>query len=199
MNLMELEDRVDELSAEYSGIDARLKEVRGKLKKTNLRKLIRTREYIHYVAEATARDVEEKIGKIITLAIKSVVEKPYVFNITFSVRRNVTEADIYLTLPGSTKKYKILETVGGGVSDMISTSLMAAYVYFSESDPIIIMDEPFKFASSGWQKKAGELLQVLGDKLGMQFIIVTHEKELFTCADLLINLDEPEDSDEEKS
>lgn len=186
MNSANLKSRIEELHQELLTDKRRLKEVNRRIEATTLPQLRKTRDYVHFAAKQTAKDVEDKIGKIVTTALKSLSDKEYKFNISFSVRRNTTEADIYLTLPGSETRYYILETVGGGIADIISIALRVAYISLSDLDKIIIMDEPLKFLSSDMQVYAGRLLQRLSEKLGIQFIIITHEQELFEFADNLI-------------
>lgn len=49
--------------------------------------------------------------------------------------------------------------------------------------PIMILDEPFRFLSPECRMKAGELMRGFSTELGIQFIIVTHDRELAEAAD----------------
>lgn len=48
---------------------------------------------------------------------------------------------------------------------------------------VIILDEPFKFLSENYQDQASSMLKELSSRLGLQFIIVTHEPILASYAD----------------
>jgi DNA repair exonuclease SbcCD ATPase subunit len=48
---------------------------------------------------------------------------------------------------------------------------------------VIILDEPMRFLSEDLQEKASAMIKELSEKLGLQFIIITHEKELASYAD----------------
>jgi len=47
----------------------------------------------------------------------------------------------------------------------------------------IVLDEPFRFLSRELQGRAGEMLKLLSQKLGIQFIFVTHVQDLVEAAD----------------
>jgi len=49
---------------------------------------------------------------------------------------------------------------------------------YPRSRPVIILDEPMKFLSVDKQEKASLMIKELSDKLGLQFIIITHEPSL---------------------
>ena len=48
---------------------------------------------------------------------------------------------------------------------------------------IIIMDEPMRFLSEEYQENASEMIKEISNKLGIQFIIVTHNQTLTAYAD----------------
>jgi ABC-type lipoprotein export system ATPase subunit len=53
---------------------------------------------------------------------------------------------------------------------------------------IIILDEPFRHLSADLQPKASEMMKMLSDKLGIQFIMVSHEEGIIDCADNIITI-----------
>ena len=52
----------------------------------------------------------------------------------------------------------------------------------------IILDEPFKHLSDDLQPLGSEVLKQLSDKLKIQFIIVTHRKEITGVADKIFEV-----------
>ena len=48
---------------------------------------------------------------------------------------------------------------------------------------MIILDEPFRFISRDLQARAGEILKMLSQKLGLQILMVTHIGEMIDIAD----------------
>ena len=51
------------------------------------------------------------------------------------------------------------------------------------SQNTIILDEPLRFLSADCQEKASAMIKELSQRLGLQFIIVTHESVLASYAD----------------
>jgi DNA repair exonuclease SbcCD ATPase subunit len=45
------------------------------------------------------------------------------------------------------------------------------------------LDEPFRFVSSDLQDRASQMVKELSEKLGLQFIIITHNPTLASYAD----------------
>jgi len=48
---------------------------------------------------------------------------------------------------------------------------------------VIILDEPLRFLSEDKQERASQMIKELSDRLGIQFIIVTHNATLAGYAD----------------
>jgi DNA repair exonuclease SbcCD ATPase subunit len=47
----------------------------------------------------------------------------------------------------------------------------------------IILDEPMRFLSDDYQEQASKMLKEISDRMGIQFIIITHEQTLSEYAD----------------
>lgn len=78
------------------------------------------------------------------------------------------------------------EDEAGGAADLISLGLRIIFRFLERkpSRPVFVLDEPLKFIGSGdMMEKAGLMLKELTDMLGIQFIIVTHDEELYAYAD----------------
>jgi DNA repair exonuclease SbcCD ATPase subunit len=52
----------------------------------------------------------------------------------------------------------------------------------------IILDEPFRFLSEDHQEQAGIMLKEISKKLGIQFLVVTHNPILAEVADRTFNV-----------
>ena len=59
------------------------------------------------------------------------------------------------------------------------TKAYAAYINY----PVIILDEPLRFLSVDLQERASIMIKEISKKLGLQFLIVTHESTLASYAD----------------
>jgi DNA repair exonuclease SbcCD ATPase subunit len=149
----------------------------------NLKNSETARMIMQTVAQKTQQELEYQISEIVTLALQSVLEETYEFDIEFVIKRGKTEAIIKFIKDG--KKFDPMMDTGGGVVDITSFALRIALWQLSSprSRNTIILDEPFKHLSINYQEKAGKLLSLLSERLNIQFIIITHISELIESAD----------------
>ena len=53
---------------------------------------------------------------------------------------------------------------------------------------MIVLDEPFRYLSENYQGLASQMIKEISVKLGIQYLIVTHEEELTESADKIFNV-----------
>lgn len=143
---------------------------------------------VQIVAKETQSKIKFHITEIVSTALSSVFDEPYEFCLDFVLQRNNTEAKIYFKKDGT--EIDPMTEAGGGVVDIAAFALrIAAFTMIRPSTTkTIILDEPFRFLSSDLQHKAGEMLKMLSEKLGVQFIIVTHNETIIDCADRIFEV-----------
>lgn len=141
------------------------------------------REVIREVGLKTQQQLQIHISDITTLALEAVFEDPYKLVAEFVQRRNKTECDLYFERDGN--HVDPLGASGVGAVDVASFALRVASwsMQRPRSRATIILDEPLKFLSVNYQEKASVMLKEISQKLGIQFIIVTHEPTLAESAD----------------
>lgn len=148
-----------------------------------LRRHEQAREIIREVGLKTQEQLQYHIGDITSLALEAVFNDPYSLTVEFVQRRNKTECDLYFVREN--EKVDPLSASGGGAVDVASFALRIAS--WSMTKPrtrsTIILDEPLRFLSADMQEKASQMIKELSEKLGLQFIIVTHEPILANYAD----------------
>lgn len=73
-----------------------------------------------------------------------------------------------------------MSSTGGGVVDVASFALRIAALLMQKPAGrlLLILDEPFRFVSEEYRDRVKDLVEELSKELGIQFIIVTHMKEL---------------------
>lgn len=147
---------------------------------------LKAREIITTVAKDTQQQLEIRITNIVTMALAAVFPDPYQFVLRFTERRNQTEADLLLVRDG--EEVNPIDATGGGVLDVVSFALRVAVLLMSNYRRIIILDEPFRHLSEDLQPKASEMMKMLSDKLGIQFIMVSHEDGIIGSADNVITI-----------
>jgi DNA repair exonuclease SbcCD ATPase subunit len=141
------------------------------------------REIIREVALKTMSQISFHISDITSLALEAVFDNPYRLVTDFVQRRNKTECDLYFERDGN--RVDPLSASGVGAVDIASFALRIASWSMNRphSRNVIILDEPFKCLSDNYQEKASQMVKELSEKLGLQFVIVTHNDILASYAD----------------
>jgi len=154
-----------------------------KEKKRSLIRHEQAREIVREVGLKTQQQLQFHIEDVVSMALDAVFPDPYKFTIDFVQRRNKTECDLYFVRDGN--KVDPLTASGVGVVDVAAFALRIAS--WSMMQPrtrnTIILDEPFRFLSENYQEQASNMLKEISQKLGIQFILVTHEQTLTEAAD----------------
>ena len=134
----------------------------------------------------TQNRVKSFVEGTINKGLREIFGGEYSFEIVFEMSRNKPEAFLYL-LKGNKYQYSFSnDELGGGMLDVVSF-LMRLVIWGmnpDRSEPIFLLDEPFKF----FKDKDGfegisSLLAQLRDEMGMQFLIVSHDEEMIGLAD----------------
>lgn len=144
------------------------------------------KEVVLFVAQKTQLNIGQRISDLVTLALDSVFDDPYTFEVEFVQRRGVTEADLWFVRDGN--KLNPLLSSGGGPIDLASFALRLAVWSLAKSAPVFVLDEPFRNLSADKHADAGILLQTLSRKLGIQIIMVSHNPEIIAGADRVFRL-----------
>lgn len=132
----------------------------------------------------TQEKLKARVDALVTLAISSIFDRPFTFDLQFERKRGRVECTPRI-MEGD-KEYIPKEDVGGGIIDI--TSFAMRVVLWSIENPkarnLFILDEPMKFVGKGLLlERAGNVLREIADRLGVQLIVVTHESELASMAD----------------
>lgn len=149
---------------------------------------IKARALIQDVAKMTQNKLTFHISNLVTTCLHSIpFEENYDFEIEFETRRNKTECDIWLSKNG--EKIKPTDASGGGICDITSIGLQLAFYFLKKNRPLMIWDEPCKHLSKDYSPAAGEMIKMLTEKLNMQILMVTHNKDLAKAADNIIEVE----------
>ena len=160
--------------------------------KRSLHRHEQAREVIRAVGLATQQQLQYHISEISSLALEAVFDDPYSLGVEFIQRRNKTECDLYFTR-GKDVDNKIdpISASGGGAVDVASFALRTASwaMQVPRSRPVLMLDEPFRYLSTGLLPRAGEMLKQISSELDLQIIMVTHAEELIDEADAVFSVD----------
>jgi DNA repair exonuclease SbcCD ATPase subunit len=121
------------------------------------------------------------IETICTNAINAIFEENIEFKIELTGETTKTGYKFYIIDKDTGNKTNPKINEAGGLKDILGFSLRVALWGLQEGKKCntIILDEPFGAFNSAEMQKAGDLIKELSEKLGIQFIIVTHKKDLF--------------------
>jgi DNA repair exonuclease SbcCD ATPase subunit len=151
--------------------------------KRSLNQHEQAREVLREVGLKTQQTLQVHISDIATLAFEAIFDDPYELSVEFVQRRNKTECDLLFSRDGN--KVDPLEASGGGAVDVAAFALRIASwtMQRPRSSNVMILDEPMRFLSVDLQERASQMIKELSDKLGIQFIIISHEHTLAAAAD----------------
>jgi DNA repair exonuclease SbcCD ATPase subunit len=148
---------------------------------------LKARAVLQMVAKNVQEHLQEHFSKLVSMALESVFENPYKFTVEFEEKRGKTECKLLFERDG----YKIdpLTSSGGGPIDIACFALRVAFLIMSSNRRVIVLDEPFKNLRSTLHEAAGNMVKHLSEKLGIQFIIVTHLDDMIGTGDKVIEIE----------
>jgi len=149
----------------------------------HLEDLEEARVIFQKAAQVTQSQLSEQISGIVSSALAAVFEDPYTFVVEFVPRRNTTECDLMFEKNG--KRKSPLASCGYGAADVASLALRVAYWKLdADSRNVLVLDEPTRNLDAERQKLASMMIKNLSKmEGGLQFVIVTHNKDLAQSAD----------------
>jgi DNA repair exonuclease SbcCD ATPase subunit len=200
---VQLQKRLNNMSTDLPSITSRFHELSGRIKslqadfdakedkidKTNLLidDLTQAQWLLTEAQKLTQERFKEKIESLVTMAIKSVYDRPFGFELIFERKRDKMECRpvIYEIVGGEKEYYDDAENeLGGGIVDICSFALRI--VLFTLEKPrsrnVFILDEPGKNLGQ-LITLFGQMLREVSHELGLQLIIITHEDALIEISD----------------
>lgn len=143
-----------------------------------LRNTLKAQKCLQELAEQIQVQAHERIASLVTRCLQAIFGNEFTFQIDFVQRRGKTEADLHL-YQGEVK-LDPLESSAGGIVDVIAFALRLAALILSQPSKrrLLVLDENFKHLSSEYRPAVRDLLELLAEELGIQFILVSHSQEL---------------------
>lgn len=188
--MIEKVDKIKQLFLQSKGM---LKQIDSDLEQNkthlgNLNKRIKLLEqaqvFLQKIAQDTQSNLKFQIEDIVNLALETCFPNEYKFQLQFNIARGKTDAELLFLSQKTGRPIDPMNASGGGVVDLTSFALrIASYALEQGIDNVIILDEPFRFISRDLQARAGEILRMLSEKLGLQILMVTHIGEMIDIAD----------------
>jgi len=141
---------------------------------------------IQAVARQTQKQLEYRVGELVSLAQASVFDDPWSLNLDFVLRRGKTECDLRWQKSDGRGSGDIRYGGGGGEADVAALGLQ--FAMWSLQRPrtrnIMFLDEPARFLKGGDLPERGALMiKSISHSLGLQMLIVSHIPDQIEGAD----------------
>ena len=189
-DVSQLRNNLERLKGQKIQVRKSLVEVKQEFKeaKRSLHLHEKAKEVIRIVGLETQTKLKFHIEDIVSLALEAVFPKPYELKLNFVQKRNKTECD--LTFVRDEMEIDPIEASGVGTIDVAAFALRIASwsMNVPHTRNTIILDEPFRFLSKNYQEQASVMIKEISQKLGIQFIVVTHENALTESADKIFEV-----------
>lgn len=178
MRLGELAKKVDLLRVEHATAARHADSTQTELgrAKEGHALALEAREVVQAAAEATQRLAHAKIASLVTRCVRAVFDEDYEFQIHFEQKRGKTEARLAFTKNGNEERP---EMGSCGVVDVAALALRVACLLLTRPQRrrVLMLDEPFRHVTSARRPRVASLLEALSSELGVQFLLVTHDRE----------------------
>lgn len=185
IDVAELRKSVERKKGQRNQITQNIEDAEKELRLASreLRQYEKAREVVREIASQMQNQLQLQISGVSSMAMDAVFDNPYELVVDFVLRRNKTECDLFFERNGA--KIDPLSASGLGAVDIASFALRISSWVMMEPKPsnTIILDEPFRFLSEDNHENASRMVKELSEKLGIQFIIVTHNNVLASYAD----------------
>ena len=186
-SISEIKSYIERQKGKRQQLEQQFDEISERIKTTNrdLRQYERAREITQQIALKMQEQLQYNISNITSMALGAIFDNPYSLEVEFVQRRNKTECDLYFARDG--QRHDPMTASGGGTVDVASFALRIASWAMENprKNNTIILDEPLRFLSEDNEEEASLMIDELSQKLNLQFIIITHKKNLTTYADRL--------------
>jgi DNA repair exonuclease SbcCD ATPase subunit len=163
-----------------------------KLMENEIEILDKVLKVFQQIVDIKKNRIKEKVEKIISKGLKIVYDDSYGYELEYEVKREdiVAIPYVYNEIDDNRNKTEIVNARGGGIVDVVSfisrVTVLSAKI--KELRQVLLADEPFKNVGAGNMENISKLLRWVSDILNIQFVIVTHEKELIEVADKIFRV-----------
>lgn len=185
MGLQTIRNKLEQIKGNYNLLSEQIQQDKKIVSKNerSIKRHEKAREVVRLVGLKTQEQLQYHISDITTMALDAIFTNPYKLEVEFVHRRNKTECDIYFSRDGN--KVNPKDSSGGGAVDVAAFALRIASWSLEKPNKrnTIILDEPTKWISKQYREKVSAMLKEVSKKLGLQFIIVSHDPTLADYAD----------------
>lgn len=132
---------------------------------------------IQVVGRQTQKQLEYRVGELVSLAQASVFDDPWSLKLDFVLRRGKTECDLHWQKSDGRKSGDIQYGGGGGEADVAALGLQFAMwsLQRPKTQGIMFLDEPLKWLKGGDLPERGALMiKEISKGLSLQILMISH-------------------------
>lgn len=170
--------RVSEMALALKTLRLGIKEERTALSKAKQEHeyALQAQGILGKLAKEAQQQVHKRISSVVSTCLAAVFDDPYEFQIDFEQKRGGTVAVLSFVRDGHSMHP--MDASGGGAVDVAAFALHAACLVLHRPRlrRTMVLDEPFKFVSSGYQPAIRSMLEQISRDLKIQIIMVTHNE-----------------------
>ena len=184
MEFLEIEEKLNTIKIKKQSTEELLNTRKQRLEeiKVETETILKSISVRQNIATEVQKQLSVKVDSIVNLGLKTIFGDEYTFKLEYVPARGKTEVEFNLYNKDGRQIDPMLQN-GGGLVDLLTLCLRIAVYNISHVDNVIVFDEAMKFLSKGFKEKAAELIQTLSERLGIQFIEVTHIEEMMEHSD----------------
>lgn len=152
----------------------------------NMKMLDKAKSFLINFSEHSRARIKNKLERIVNSALSGIFDdKLMEFKLIPNRTKRGLDYDVYLET--NKQLTPLTDSKGGGVLDIVALSLKIAFLrlYRNFNRQTMILDEPFKNLDATRVPKAVMWLKQISEKMQIQFIIVSHCKELIEKSDVV--------------
>ena len=146
-------------------------------------------EFLKKMSVSLRQDTINKLETIITTALQHILGEDISFKI--ETPNDKPEAYFYVVnnYNGTIVQNEPEDARGGGIIDIVSVALRLAVAELCNIEGPLILDEPAKHLSAEYKDNFASFLRMIRDEFNRQIIIITHDRTLSECGDIIYNID----------
>lgn len=190
MNINELEKRLNQTEGFYRALKKQrqeLSEVTNSIKK-NIEILTKTSAVLKHLLDFMVKDEIERMSNLITYGLKSIFDDQ---NLVFSPDMTKKGGKIYIDLKTSNNGIEgDFKSFGGSVAVIESFLLRVLCVLKKNLAKLMLLDETFAAVGEEYIANTSKLIKELSKKLGLDVLLVTHQKDFQQNADHIYRVKE---------
>lgn len=188
-----LEKRLNQIEGFYKALKKQKKELSEVITdiKKNIEILTKTSAVLKHLLDSMVKDEIERMSGLITYGLKSIFDDQ---DLVFSPEITKKNGKIYIDLKTSNNGIEgNFESFGGSVAVIESFLLRVLCILKKNLAKLMLLDETFAAVGEEYIANTSNLIKELSKKLGLDVLLVTHQKDFQQNADHIYRVKESKD------